>query len=44
MEGAQYRKMAGGLAQGNKKKMKKKWARPKATVPPSNYSKNFKWV
>jgi hypothetical protein len=38
-------KMAGGLAQGNKKKRKKrKWAQPKAIVPPSNYSKFFKFV
>jgi hypothetical protein len=40
--------MAGGLARGNKKKeKKKKWTRPKATVPPSKYSKNsngFEWI
>jgi hypothetical protein len=29
---------------GEIRKKKKKWARPKATVPPSNYSKIFKWV
>jgi hypothetical protein len=36
------KKMAGGLARGNKKKEKKKLAQPKATIPPSKYSKKFK--
>jgi hypothetical protein len=41
MEGGHYGKMASGLARGIRKR-KKKWARPKATMPPSNYSKKFK--
>jgi hypothetical protein len=43
VEGARYGKMAGGLARGIRKR-KKKWARPKATVSSSNYSKKFIWV
>jgi hypothetical protein len=35
-----YGEIAGGLAWGKRKK----WARPKATMSLSNYSKKFKWA
>jgi hypothetical protein len=43
VEGGWYAKMAGELARGIRKR-KKKWDWPKATVPPSNSLKKFKWI